>query len=111
MKLGDDQKAMDVIAEGRDITTVVFPDAAVKCYFDATPEVRAQRRLRQHPENESYEQVLNVIKMRDEIDRNKTVGALKIAPDALYVDTSYLTMEQVCERVLSAIFTCKNGNK
>ncbi|MFA6775887.1 MAG: (d)CMP kinase [Sphaerochaetaceae bacterium] len=104
-------KGMDVIAEGRDITTVVFPNADVKCYFDATPEVRAKRRLAQHPENGSYEHVLDIIKMRDEIDKNKAFGALKIAPDALYVDTSYLTMDEVCERVLSAIFSCKNGNK
>ncbi|MCH3906729.1 MAG: (d)CMP kinase [Sphaerochaeta sp.] len=104
-------KGMDVIAEGRDITTVVFPNADVKCYFDAKPEVRAMRRFKQHPENGSYEQVLDVIRMRDEIDRNKAVGALKIAPDALYVDTSYLTMDEVCETVLSAIFSCKNGNK
>lgn len=45
--------------------------------------------------------------MRDEIDKNKAFGALKIAPDALYVDTSYLTMDEVCERVLSAIFRVK----
>ncbi len=104
-------EGMDVIAEGRDITTVVFPDAEVKCYFDATPEVRARRRLEQHPENGSFESVLQAIKERDEIDRNKKVGALKQAADALYIDTSYLTIEQVCERVLSAIFACKNDRK
>ena len=100
-----------MIAEGRDITTVVFPDAEVKCYFDATPEVRARRRLEQHPENGSFASVLQAIKERDEIDRNKKVGALKQAADALYIDTSYLTIEQVCERVLSAIFACKNDRK
>lgn len=98
---------MDVIVEGRDITTVVFPDADLKCYFDAEPEVRAQRRFKQHPENQDYETVLRQIKERDAIDRNKAVGALQVARDALYVDTSYLTMEQVCEKVLSAIFALK----
>lgn len=104
-------EGMDVIAEGRDITTVVFPDAEVKCFFDASPEVRARRRLEQHPENGTFESVLQAIKERDEIDRNKKVGALKCADDALYIDTSYLTIEQVCEKVLSAIFACKNEGK
>ncbi|MFA6845889.1 MAG: (d)CMP kinase [Sphaerochaetaceae bacterium] len=98
---------VDVIVEGRDITTIVFPDADVKFYFDANPEVRAKRRFLQHPENESYEDVLKIIKMRDDIDKNKPVGALKIASDAFYIDTSYLTTEQVCEKVVSAIFSCK----
>lgn len=104
-------EGMDVIAEGRDITTVVFPDAEVKCYFDASPEVRAKRRFAQHPENGSYEAVLQAIKERDEIDRNKKVGALKIAPDALVIDTSYLTIGQVCDRVVSAIFARKSAKK
>lgn len=95
---------LDVICEGRDITTVVFPDADLKCFFDARPEVRAKRRFEQHPDGQNYESVLQQIKMRDEIDRNKPVGALKVADDALYIDTSYLTMEQVCEKVLRAIF-------
>lgn len=100
-------KGLDVIAEGRDVTTVVFPDADLKCYFDAKPEVRAERRFKQHPEGQSYETVLSKIIERDEIDRNKAVGALKVAPDALYIDTSYLTIGQVCEKVLSAIFAHK----
>ncbi|MGH0052785.1 MAG: (d)CMP kinase [Sphaerochaetaceae bacterium] len=100
-------KDLDVIIEGRDITTVVFPDADVKCYFDATPEVRAQRRFAQHPDGQDYDTVLEQIRMRDEIDKGKKVGALRIAEDALYIDTSYLTIGQVCEKVLSAIFMLK----
>jgi cytidylate kinase len=100
-------KDMDVVIEGRDITTVVFPDADLKCYFDAKAEVRAERRLKQHPDGQDYETVLRQIKMRDEIDKGKEVGALRVAEDALYIDTSYLTIGQVCERVLSAIFTLK----
>lgn len=100
-------KGMDIVAEGRDITTVVFPDAECKFYFDASAEVRARRRLEQHPEGLSYEQVLNEILERDEIDRNKPVGGLKIASDACYIDTSYLTIEQVCEKVVTAIFARK----
>ncbi len=99
----------DIIVEGRDITTVVFPDAELKIYFDAKAEVRAQRRHEQNPEGMSYEEVLAAVKARDEIDRNKAVGALKQAEDALYIDTSYLTMNEVCEKVLSAIFALKMG--
>ncbi|MFA7559271.1 MAG: (d)CMP kinase [Sphaerochaeta sp.] len=102
-------KGHDMIVEGRDITTVVFPDAELKIYFDAKPEVRAQRRYDQNPTGTTYEEVLAGVKARDEIDRNKAVGALKQAADALYIDTSYLTMNEVCERVLSAIFTVKMG--
>ena len=101
-------KGLDVVVEGRDITTVVFPDAELKCYFDATAEVRAKRRFAQHPQGQSYESVLKQIIERDNIDRNKEFGALKIAEDALYIDTSHLTIGQVCEKVLSAIFALKS---
>lgn len=94
---------LDIVAEGRDITTVVFPDAPCKFFFDAKPEVRATRRFEQNPSDMPYEQVLKEIIERDEIDRNKPVGGLKIAKDAIYVDTSYLTISQVCEKVYSDI--------
>ncbi|MEA4865410.1 MAG: (d)CMP kinase [Sphaerochaeta sp.] len=100
-------KDMDVVVEGRDVTTVVFPDADLKCYFDAKPEVRAERRFKQHPDGPDYETVLKEIQERDHIDRTKPVGALQVADGALYIDTSHLTMVQVCEKVLSAIFTLK----
>lgn len=96
---------MDIIAEGRDITTVVFPDAEYKFYFDASPEVRAKRRIDQHPEGQSYESVLLGIRKRDKNDREKPVGSLKIANDAKIIDTSYLTIKQVCEKVVRAIKT------
>ncbi|MDD3903787.1 MAG: (d)CMP kinase [Sphaerochaeta sp.] len=107
-QLREISKGLDVVVEGRDITTVVFPDADLKCFFDAKPEIRAERRFKQHPTDQSYETVLQQIIERDEIDRNKEVGALKIADDALYIDTSYLTIGQVCEKVLSAIFALKS---
>jgi cytidylate kinase len=96
-------KGMDVVTEGRDTTTVIFPDAEIKCYFDANPEVRAERRMNQIATEQSYEEVLAKIKQRDEMDRNKEFGALKIASDAIYIDTSYLTIDAVCEKVISAI--------
>ncbi len=100
---------LDIITEGRDVTTVVFPDADLKFYFDALPEIRAQRRFNQHPDEAPYDEVLQSLKARDEIDKGKAFGGLKIAKDALVIDTSYLTINEVCEKVLSAIFIRKNA--
>ena len=69
---------MNIVTEGRDTTTVIFPNAEYKFYFDASPEIRAARRINQHPEGQTYEEVLRDIIQRDENDRNKEVGALKI---------------------------------
>lgn len=96
-------KRLSIICEGRDMTTVVFPNAEHKFFFDAQPEVRAKRRFDQNPSALAYEKVLAEINERDKIDRNKPVGGLKIAPDAIYIDTSYLTIKQVCEKVVKAI--------
>ena len=96
-------RKLDIICEGRDMTTVVFPNAEHKFFFDAKPEIRAQRRFDQNPNAMAYDKVLAEIIERDTIDRNKPVGGLKIAPDATYIDTSYLTIKQVCEKVVNAI--------
>lgn len=96
-------EGMDIVTEGRDTTTVVFPNAEVKCYFDAKPEVRAKRRMDQIKTDQSYEEILQKINERDENDKNKGFGALKIAKDAIYIDTSYLTIDEVCEKVVTAI--------
>ena len=96
-------RKLDIIAEGRDMTTVVFPDAEFKFFFDAKPEVRAKRRFDQNPSAMEYDRVLAEINERDKIDRNKPVGGLKIAPDAIYIDTSYLTINEVCDKVVRAI--------
>ena len=96
-------KKLSIVAEGRDMTTVVFPNAEYKFFFDALPEIRAKRRYDQNPDVMDYETVLKEINERDAIDRNKPVGGLKIAPDARYIDTSYLTINQVCEKVLGAV--------
>jgi len=94
---------MSIIAEGRDMTTVVFPDADYKFFFDARPEIRAKRRYDQNPDAMPYERVLAELAERDENDRNKPVGALKMADGAVYVDTSDLTIKEVCDKVLSCI--------
>lgn len=102
-RIHDLTKRMDVVAEGRDMTTVVFPNAEHKFFFDALPEIRARRRYEQNPGVMDYDTILKEINERDEIDRNKPVGGLKIASDAVYIDTSYLTINEVCEKVIKAV--------
>lgn len=87
----------NVIMEGRDIATVVFPNADVKIYLDGALEERAMRRYRQNKAKGiemSYEEVLENIKKRDKNDMEKEVGALKIADDAIVIDTTNLTISE-----------------
>ena len=95
-------EGMNIVTEGRDTTTVIFPNADFKFYFDAAPEVRAERRLKDQPD-EDFETILRSIKERDKRDIEKATGALKIAEDAEYIDTSLLTINQVCERVIKTV--------
>ena len=94
---------LDLISEGRDVTTVVFPDAEYKFYFDADARTRAQRRYKQGTSNMSLEEIEKSIIERDKIDRNKAFGALKIAKDSIYIDTSGLTIDQVYAKVSDSI--------
>ena len=96
-------KSLSIICEGRDMTTVVFPDAEHKFYLDASIDVQALRRFKQGVSNLSLEEIKEGIRKRDEIDKSKAEGALKIAPDATYIDTSDLTIEQVCEIIIRKI--------
>ena len=96
-------KSLSIVCEGRDMTTVVFPDAEHKFYLDASIDVQALRRFNQGVSNLSLEEIKEGIRKRDEIDKAKAEGALKIAPDATYIDTSDLTIEQVCEIIISKI--------
>ncbi len=93
---------MNIVTEGRDTTTVIFPNAEYKFYFDASPEIRAKRRAEEQ-EGSDYNQILEAIRERDRMDKEKETGALKIAPDAIYLDTSLLTINQVCEKVIGAV--------
>ncbi len=90
---------MDIVVEGRDITTVVFPDADLKIFLDASIHTRALRRFGQGTSAMKLEELEQSIRRRDEIDRTKEYGKLQVAPDALYLDTSHLTIDQVCEKV------------
>lgn len=92
-----------LVVEGRDMGTVVFPDAAVKVYLDASLEARAHRRFRQGVSGLSMEQLRHGLAERDAIDRSKPVGRLQRAPGAVLIDTSYLTIDQVCDRVVEEI--------
>ena len=96
----------NVIMEGRDIGTVVFPNANVKIYLDATPEERARRRVLQNQEKgieSSYEEVLEGIKDRDRRDSTREIAPLKKAEDAIYVDSTNLSVEQVVEKIIEII--------
>ena len=96
----------NVIMEGRDICTYVFPNADVKIYLDASVEERAKRRYKENQEkgvNTTYEEVLENIKLRDENDKKKEVGALKIAPDSIVIDTTNLSIDEVVEKIIKII--------
>ena len=85
------------------MTTVVFPDAEVKIYLDASIENRAKRRLDQGTSEKTLEEIKENIKIRDNIDKNKEFGKLKISEDAIYLNSSDLTIDEVCEKVMSEI--------
>lgn len=99
-------KGQNIIMEGRDIGTVVFPNADVKIYLDATPEERARRRILQNREkgiDVTYEEVLKNIKDRDKRDSTRKVAPLKMAEDAIYLDSTNLSIEQVVEKIIKII--------
>ncbi len=92
----------NVIMEGRDIGTVVFPNADLKIYLDASPEERARRRVAQNKEKgieSSYNEVLEKIIDRDKRDSSRELAPLKKAEDAIYIDTSNMTIAQVVEKI------------
>ena len=96
----------DVIMEGRDITTVVLPNANFKFYLDATIEERANRRFKEMQEKNidaTYEEILENISKRDYNDMNKKVGSLKKADDAIYIDSTNLTIEEVVKKMQDVI--------
>ena len=95
-----------VVMEGRDIGTVVFPDAQIKVFLDASAQVRAARRLneiRQKGQSLDSETVEREIRERDQRDRTRAEAPLVQAPDAVYIDSSSLTIEQVEEAVLRLV--------
>ena len=94
----------DLLAEGRDMGTVVFPEAACKFFLDATPEVRAMRRYKQLEELKmpaNFEVLLGQIKERDYQDRNRAIAPLMPAKDALIIDTSHRSLAEVSAIILA----------
>jgi cytidylate kinase len=95
----------NLVMLGRDIGSVVLPDAPLKIYLDASAEERARRRYRELAEaggNRPEAEILQELLQRDEMDRNRHVSPLKPAPDALIIETDDLSLEQVLERVRAA---------
>src|SRR5216117_4153963 len=92
-RLNDCAEGHDVVIEGRDIGSVVFPDTPYKFYIDASPEVRLKRRAAQGERDE--------IAMRDHDDVSRAVSPLVIAADAYVIDTSHVTIEQVVSEIIA----------
>lgn len=95
-----------VVMVGRDIGTVVFPEAPLKIYLDASPAERARRRYReliQRGQPADYESILAGVRQRDDIDSHRAASPLRAAPDAVVIDTDDLTIAQVVEAILALI--------
>lgn len=103
----------DCVMDGRDIATVVLPNATVKIFLTASPEVRAERRLNQQKEMgiiEDYDKILEDIKKRDYNDSHREIAPLKQAPDAIKIDSSEIDFDEVkdiCKKLISE--RLKNG--
>ena len=99
-------KNSNVVMEGRDITTVIFPNADYKFYIDAALEIRAQRRFEQNKEKgieSSYEEVLESLKQRDYDDMNRELGALKRTDDQHYIDNGVNTKEESVNQIIEIV--------
>ena len=98
-----------VIMEGRDIGSVVFPSAEVKVYLDASPDERARRRAHDSAHavsrhtNGDVGGVAQALAERDQVDRTRTTSPLTLAPDAVYIDTTALAVEEVVNRVMALV--------
>ena len=109
-RMADLQRAMGrsgcVVAEGRDMGTVVFPDAEVKVYLDASPETRARRRFRELAGRDpalTLEETLADVTRRDRRDKERAVAPLRKADDAVLIDSTTLSVDAVVEKILEAV--------
>jgi cytidylate kinase len=99
-------KYKNVVIEGRDTGTVIFPDADIKLFITASPEVRAERRYKQLKEkgfDVDYNQILKDVIERDKIDTSRKDSPLKPAEDSIIIDTSNMSFEEVLNKVLEII--------
>jgi len=104
------QRAMgargEIVMEGRDIGTTVFPNADVKIYLDADPDERARRRANDPAHSgqpASVATVASAMQARDTSDRTRTASPLMVAPDAIHIDTTHLSIEEVVDQVLGIV--------
>lgn len=105
-------KTIDIIMEGRDIGTVVFPNADVKIFLDCSVEERARRRYKQNIEkgiNQSYEEVLENIKQRHKLETERDIAPFVQAEDAIYIDSTNLTIEEVTDKIVNIIKEKRNS--
>ena len=96
----------DFVVEGRDITTVVFPNAKYKFYLDATPAIRAQRRFKELSEkgmDVNFQELDQDLKRRDNADKTREVSPLKVSEDAICIDTTNLTIFETAEEIAKYI--------
>ena len=99
-----------LVAEGRDIGTVVFPDADVKFYLDAAAPVRAQRRAQEmHIPSSGLTQLADEMNARDDKDRHRNLAPLLCAKDAIAIDSTWLSLDQVITRMMEAIIPLMRG--
>jgi len=104
----DFRTAPGVIADGRDMGTVVFPDAPVKVFLTASAEERGQRRYKQLLEKgvgASLPALIEAIRARGERDSNRSVAPLKPAQDAVLIDSTSMSIEEVCDQVMNLVRT------
>jgi cytidylate kinase len=96
-------ESTSAVVVGRDIGTVILPDAQVKIYLDATALERARRRAHQIGPDASLEEVTRAILRRDELDSSRSTAPLERAPDALVVETDGVTVEEVVDRIVEVV--------
>ncbi len=104
----------DVVVEGRDMTTEVFPEAELKFYLDAALDERARRRyleLKNKDDNVTLAGIKAGIEQRDHLDRSKPRGALRIAPDAVYIDSTNLSPGAVVDFIIDKVNSLRSGAK
>ena len=116
-RMADLQRSMGrsgcIVAEGRDMGTVVFPEAEVKVYLDASPETRARRRFNELAGQGStltLEQTLADVMRRDRRDKERTVAPLRKADDAVFIDSTALPVAAVVDRILEEVNLKSNEN-
>jgi cytidylate kinase len=116
-RMADLQRSMGrsgcIVAEGRDMGTVVFPEAEVKVYLDASPETRARRRFNELAGQGStltLEQTLADVMRRDRRDKERTVAPLRKADDAVFIDSTALPVAAVVDRILEEVNMKSNEN-